>query len=237
MPAVDGDLRRMPTNPAIRPARLALDAPGRIAYNGLSREEAIVNDIKSQIKELRLGEKIRKLRQERRLTLQELSELSGLSKPLLSQIENDQVTPPIATLLKISKGLGVGIHYFFEEEEDQQKLVLTRASQQTPSRRRSGNDAPHGYLYRSLAPGMRHKPMEPFLVEFELHEWDDSFFYRHDGYEFIYLLEGELEFHYGTEIMQLLAGDSIYYDSSEPHGYVSVGEQRATAVAVLYTRD
>jgi transcriptional regulator with XRE-family HTH domain len=196
-----------------------------------------VEDIKSKIKELRLGEKIRKLRQERRLTLQELSDLSSLSKPLLSQIENDQVTPPIATLLKISKGLKVGINYFFEEEEDQQKLVLTRASQQTATLRRTGNDAPHGYTYRSLAPGMRHKPMEPFLVEFELTAWDDRFFYRHDGFELIYLLEGELEFHYGTDVMRLNPGDSIYYDSSEPHGYVSVGETKATAVAVLYSKN
>jgi len=196
-----------------------------------------VEDIKTQIKELRLGEKIRRLRQDRRLTLQDLSELSGLSKPLLSQIENDQVTPPIATLLKISKGLKVGIHYFFEEEEDQQKVVLTRASQQAATRRRTGNDAPHGYVYRSLAPGIRHKPMEPFLVEFELTGWDDSFFYRHDGFEFIYLLEGELEFHYGADVMRLNPGDSIYYDSSEPHGYVSVGEKKATAVAVLYSKD
>ncbi|QSV46847.1 helix-turn-helix domain-containing protein [Geobacter benzoatilyticus] len=196
-----------------------------------------MEDIKSKIKELRLGEKIRKLRQERRLTLQELSDLSSLSKPLLSQIENDQVTPPIATLLKISKGLKVGINYFFEEEEDQQKLVLTRASQQTATLRRTGNDAPHGYTYRSLAPGMRHKPMEPFLVEFELTAWDDRFFYRHDGFELIYLLEGELEFHYGTDVMRLNPGDSIYYDSSEPHGYVSVGETKATAVAVLYSKN
>ncbi len=196
-----------------------------------------MEDIKSKIKELRLGEKIRKLRQEQRLTLQELSDLSGLSKPLLSQIENDQVTPPIATLLKISKGLKVGINYFFEEEEDQQKLVLTRASQQTATLRRTGNDAPHGYTYRSLAPGMRHKPMEPFLVEFELTAWDDRFFYRHDGFELIYLLEGELEFHYGTDVMRLNPGDSIYYDSSEPHGYVSVGETKATAVAVLYSKN
>ncbi|RNC72180.1 MAG: cupin domain-containing protein [Desulfuromonadales bacterium] len=196
-----------------------------------------MEDIKTQIKELRLGVKIRKLRQERRLTLQELSELSGLSKPLLSQIENDQVTPPIATLLKISKGLKVAIHYFFEEEEDQQKFVLTRASQQKATRRRTGNDAPHGYVYRSLAPGIRHKPMEPFLVEFEHREWDDSLFYRHDGFEFIYLLEGQLEFHYGSEVMSLHPGDSIYYDSTEPHGYVSVGEAKAVAVAVLYSKD
>lgn len=191
---------------------------------------------KTDVRELNLGQKIRKLRQEYRMTLQELSDLSGLSKPLLSQIENDQVIPPIATLLKISKGLKVGIHYFFEEEEDRRKFVLIRSNQAKFSQRRIGNDSPRTYLYNSLAPGMRQKSMEPFLVEFESVEWDDSLFYSHEGEEFIYLLEGELEFHYGNEVMVLNAGDSIYYNSSEPHGYVSLGENRARAVAVLFSK-
>ncbi|KAF0220500.1 MAG: hypothetical protein FD174_1154 [Geobacteraceae bacterium] len=196
-----------------------------------------MNDIKSEIRELRLGEKIRKLRQERRHTLQELSESSGLSKPLLSQIENDQVTPPLATLLKIARGLKVGIHYFFEDEGDRRKYVLIRGDEGTTSPRRSKSDVTEGYRYRPLAPGIRHKQMEPFLVEFELSEWDDGHFYRHDGEEFIYLVEGELEFHYGQEIMRLKPGDSIYYDSSEPHGYVSIGERKARAVAVLHSKE
>ena len=191
---------------------------------------------KSDVIELNIGEKIRKLRKEERLTLQDLSDLSGLSKPLLSQIENSQVIPPIATLLKIAKGLKVGIHYFFEEEEDRRKFVLLRSNTAKASRRRSGNDAPQSYLYNSLAPGLRKKSMEPFLIEFAPGEWDNSRLYSHEGEEFIYLLEGELEFHYGAEIMTLLPGDSIYYDSSEAHGYVATGKERAKAVAVLYTR-
>jgi transcriptional regulator with XRE-family HTH domain len=195
-----------------------------------------MSDYKTDVCELNIGEKIRKLRKEERLTLQDLSDLSGLSKPLLSQIENAQVIPPIATLLKIAKGLKVGIHFFFEEEEDRQKFVLLRSSSAPSSRRRSGNDAPQAYLYHSLAPGMRKKSMEPFLIEFELGMWDDSLLYSHDGEEFIYLLGGELEFHYGQEVMILKPGDSIYYDSSEAHGYVSLGDEKATAVAVLYSR-
>jgi transcriptional regulator with XRE-family HTH domain len=190
----------------------------------------------SEVRELNIGQKIRKLRKEERLTLQDLSDLSGLSKPLLSQIENDQVIPPIATLLKIAKGLKVGIHFFFEEEGDRQKFVLLRSNDQRSSRRRSGNDSPQNYLYHSLAPGMRHKSMEPFLVEFEAGNWDDSLLYRHEGEEFIYLLEGELEFHYGQETMVLKTGDSIYYDSSEAHGYISLGSEKAKAVAVLYSK-
>jgi transcriptional regulator with XRE-family HTH domain len=195
-----------------------------------------MSDHKSDVCELNIGEKIRKLRKEEHLTLQDLSDLSGLSKPLLSQIENSQVIPPIATLLKIAKGLKVGIHYFFEEEEDRQKYVLLRGSTTPSRRRRAGNDAPQTYLYHSLAPGMRKKSMEPFLVEFEPGKWDESLLYSHDGEEFIYLVQGELELHYGQEVMVLKPGDSIYYDSSEAHGYVARGEEKAKAVAVLFSR-
>jgi len=196
-----------------------------------------MNDIKTEIRELRLGVKIRKLRQERRLTLQELADLTGLSKPLLSQIENDQVTPPLATLLKIAKGLRVGIHFFFEDEGDRRKYVLTKGEQGILSQRRPKSDAPEGYRYRSLAPGIRHKQMEPFLVEFDLKEWNSSCFYKHEGEEFLYILGGELEFHYGEEIVRLSPGDSIFYDSSIPHGYVSIGDEKASAVAVLYSKE
>lgn len=200
-----------------------------------------MGDIKAQIKEFRIGEKIRKQRQQKRLTLQELSDLTTLSKPLLSQIENEQVVPPLATLLKIAKGLKVDIHFFFEDEGSRQKYVLTRGNdlkggEKVP--RPTINDATRPYAYHSLAPGMRHKHMEPFLVEFENREWDEKLFFSHDGdEEFIHVLEGELEFHYSREVVRLTAGDSIYYDSSQPHGWVSVGAGTARAVAVLYARD
>ena len=138
-----------------------------------------MTDIKDEIRDLRLGGKIRKRRQERRLTLQGLADLTGLSKPLLSQIENDQVIPPLATLLKIAKGLKVGIHFFFEDEGDRRKYVLIRGEGPL-SMRRPKSDAPQGYRYRSLAPGLRQKQIEPFLVEFELTEWNDDCFFNHE---------------------------------------------------------
>ncbi|MEJ2691182.1 MAG: helix-turn-helix transcriptional regulator, partial [Deltaproteobacteria bacterium] len=61
-----------------------------------------MENIRKEVKELQIGMKIRRLRQQRRLTLQALAEATGLSKPLLSQIENEQVIPPLATLLRIA---------------------------------------------------------------------------------------------------------------------------------------
>lgn len=197
-----------------------------------------MTDIKAQIKQFRIGEKIRGQRQQRRLTLQELSELTSLSKPLLSQIENEQVVPPLATLLKISRGLKVDIHFFFEDEGNRQNLVLTRGDDLRPDLQRQAVNAENRpYTYHSLAQGMRQKNMEPFLVEVENSTWDDKLFFRHEGEEeFLYVLEGEIDLHYGSDIHRMQAGDSVYYDSSEPHGLVSVGTQKARIVAVLYSK-
>jgi transcriptional regulator with XRE-family HTH domain len=200
-----------------------------------------MSDIKAQIRELRIGEKIKALRQQKRLTLQELSDLTSLSKPLLSQIENQQVVPPLATLLKIAKGLKVGIHFFFEDESNRQKYVLTRREdirEDESVSRPSVNDISRPYTYHSLAQGLRHKHMEPFLVEFENREWDEKLFFKHEGdEEFLYITEGELDFHYNSETIRLRTGDSIYYNSSHPHGWVAVGGEKAKAVAVLYTKE
>ncbi len=197
-----------------------------------------MTDIKAQIKEFRIGEKIRGQRQQRRLTLQELSEMTGLSKPLLSQIENEQVVPPLATLLKIARGLKVDIHFFFEDEGNRQKLVLTRGESLRPSLQRLAVNAENRpYTYHSLAQGMRQKHMEPFLVEVENSTWDDKLLFHHEGEEeFLYVLEGEIDLHYNNDVYRLQPGDSAYYDSSQPHGLVSVGTDKARIVAVLYSK-
>lgn len=200
-----------------------------------------MGDIKAQIKGFRIGGKIRALRQKKRLTLQELSNLTTLSKPLLSQIENEQVVPPLATLLKIAKGLNVGIHFFFEDEGNRQNYVLTKREdvrEVDSAPRPVVNDVSRPYLYHSLAQGLRHKHMEPFLVEFERQDWDDKLFFKHEGdEEFLYVTEGELDLHYDDEIIHLRLGDSIYYDSGRPHGMVAAGKGKARAVAVLYAKE
>lgn len=200
-----------------------------------------MSDIKAQIREFRIGEKIKGLRQHKRLTLQELSGLTTLSKPLLSQIENDQVIPPLATLLKIARGLKVDIHFFFEDAGNRQNYVLTRREDVREDERvprQTSNDTRRPYTYHSLAPGLRHKHMEPFLVEFDNLEWDNTLFFKHDGdEEFIYITDGELDFHYNSDVIRMRTGDSIYYDSGQPHGWVAVGEGKARAVAVMYTKE
>ncbi|PLX97179.1 MAG: Cro/Cl family transcriptional regulator [Desulfuromonas sp.] len=196
-----------------------------------------MENIREEVKELQIGLKVRRLRQDRRMTLQDLAEATGLSKPLLSQVENEQVIPPLATLLRISKALKVELHSFFQEEGSTAKCILVRAGQSRKLSRRLNRDETPPYTYHSLAFGKKHRNLEPFLIEFEARTWQDDLMVSHSGEEFVFLLEGELAFHYGDEVMHLTPGDSVYYDSNEPHGYLVRSAVRPRAVAVVYSRE
>lgn len=197
-----------------------------------------MDNIREEVKELQIGMKIRNLRQERRMTLQDLADKTSLSKPLLSQIENNQVIPPLATLLRIAKAFSVNLNCFFEDERDDNKCILIRAGEQHGRQLRADHDhSGQSYTYNSRAYGKTHHHMEPFDVEFFARQWSDELLVRHDGEEFLYLLEGQLEFHHGDQVLILNPGDSVYYDSTEPHGYCVRGETQPRAIAVLYSKN
>lgn len=196
-----------------------------------------MDEFRAEVRELQIGPQIRKLRQDRRLTLQDLSEETELSKPLLSQIENEQVIPPLATLLRIAKALKVPLQTFFEEEDNTQKCLVVRAGDSNRLHRRPQHGGPpQPYLYHSLAYGKKHKHMEPFLVEFDPQQTTQPQAVQHTGEEFLYVLEGCIELNHGTETYVLHPGDSVYWDSNEPHSLKALGDQIAHGIAVLYTR-
>ncbi len=195
----------------------------------------VSDEIKHEIKKLHIGKKIRTLRKEAGLVLQDLSDRTGLSKPLLSQIEKEVVSPPIATLLKISKALHVNISYFFQNSEPEERIVLVRKDESKKVDSRSFGREESGYYYEALAYKKAKKSMEPFLVEFKRKRIDRLSFFSHEGEEFIYLLEGTLEFRTENQQYILHPGDSLYFDSSIPHAYRSLERKNAKALTVVYS--
>ncbi len=187
--------------------------------------------MKESLASLDLGNQLRKLRNTRSLTLQDLADLTGVSKPNLSQIENNFVTPPIATLLKIAGALGVPIGYFFQESPQERKMIVVRKED-----RYGIAKGPHithiGYQYEPLAYPKIDKCMEPFIVVMEERQASDIAFNNHRGEEFLYVLAGSLEFCYGDDSVILEEGDSLYFDSIIPHGYRGIGGSAKTLVVI-----
>jgi transcriptional regulator with XRE-family HTH domain len=194
------------------------------------------DDISLEVKALKIGSKVRELRQKKHYTLQDVAAKTGLSKPFLSQIENHHVVPPVATLLKLARAFDVGLAYFFQDEVGIDRIAITRRDERVRVERR-----PHqrkgevNYIYEALDTKKSNKHMEPFLVEFPVQDTSEMIFMNHEGEEFLHVLEGTLEFRSIDRVEVLGPGDSIYFESELSHSFRCLGEKPARALVVVWS--
>lgn len=175
--------------------------------------------------------RLKSLRQSKDMTLDELSQLSGVSIATISKIENQQQKPGFETLLKISRALHINFIHMLEPEAmpppKTARRVVTRAA-----------DAPvyeSGiYGYTAHATELMQKAMVPLVIRVKTtaipppEEWS-----VHDGEEVAYVLEGEITLHmehYAPTVLR--KGDSCYFDSTMRHAYVRRNEGEAIILSV-----
>jgi mannose-6-phosphate isomerase-like protein (cupin superfamily) len=187
--------------------------------------------------ELKVGEKIKLLRERKKLQLSDLAERSGFSSAVLSQIENHMISPPLGTIIKIAKALDVEPGYFFKEKPKSPYVIVRKDERKTVSRVASKEGMSYGYSYESLGADKKDRMMEPFIVTLDPGPIKHVKQSTHDGEEFIFVLEGEMEVTLGDHSDVLVPGDSIYYDSKIPHRVTAHGEKPTKILAVLYTAE
>lgn len=190
-----------------------------------------------------VGEKIRIQRELLNLTLDELAEASHCSKELLVQLEAGALVPSLTPLLNIARALGVRLGTFLDDALASGPVVtraMDRDSEDKRIVRFSGSTATSNPTqsasaldFTPLASDKSDRHMEPFLIDVRdiQAEVTPS---SHEGEEFLYVLTGTLEVLYGTETVQLQAGDSIYYDSIVPHHVHAAPGCEAKILAVVY---
>ena len=176
----------------------------------------------------KIADRIRKLRRDAGLTLTEAAEKADLNKATLSKIETGQISPPIATLMRIAKILGVSITDFFVDDEPQPVYVLTRKNQGSLVRQEGSK---FGYSYEALALEKLGKTAEPFLLTIEPTDPPGEF--HHLGQELIYMLSGRMEFTIDDERLVLRPGDSLYFDSKHVHKTRILGKRPARFICVF----
>lgn len=167
-----------------------------------------------------VGANIRKWRQKKGSSLAEAAERAGLTKSTLSKIENGLISPPISTVLRIGDALQVPLAEFFSESNDRPNYVLTRKGQ---GERITRDGSQFGYAYEALALAMPGKTMEPFLLTMKPTDPPGTF--QHGGEEFVYMLEGRMEFTIETDTMVLEPGDSLYFNPRLPHTARALGSK------------
>lgn len=183
-----------------------------------------------------VGEKIKSLRENKSMSLEELARLSGVGVGQLERIENHVDLPSLAPLIKIARVLGVNLGTLIDEP-DENGPVICRHGEESEGISFSNNAilSRKHMEYHSLSRSKAGRHMEPFFID--VHPTDDNEFVlsTHEGEEFILVMEGQVEISYGKHTYLLEAGDSIYYDSLVPHHVHGYRGQAARILAVIHT--
>ena len=194
-------------------------------------------DKNTAVEGLKIGRAVKDFRHKKQITLQDLAARTGIPKSVLAEIENGDVVPPVATLLKLAKAFNVGMASFFEEEATGMKISVTRSGERTRIKRRPHHhEGEVDYIYESLETHKADKHMEPLLVEFQPLDTGVMVFTNHEGEEFIFVLEGRLEFRTDDRVEILEPGDTIYFESDINHSWRSLDEKPARAIAVVWSK-
>jgi transcriptional regulator with XRE-family HTH domain len=196
----------------------------------LKNTESSEETIRRVLSNYDIGPKLRRLRLRKKIALVDLGKHTGLSASMLSQLENGKLIPTLPTLARIAMVFEVGLEHFFGKSS-QHAFSIVRATERLRFPEATDSPAP-GYFFEVLAFGSMEKTLSAYLVEFPKHDPKQAQEHFHDGSEFLFVLEGSVAIHYQAEEHVLGAGDSVYFDCSEPHSYSGLSESPARAVIV-----
>ena len=184
-----------------------------------------------------VGSKIKGIRESKNLTIEEIAESSGLSVEQITSIENDQNLPSLGPLIKIARALGVRLGTFMDDNDALGPVVCRAADRERNSSISFSNgaaDARKHMEYHPLAQQKAGRHMEPFVIDINPEENPDFKLSAHEGEEFIFVMNGEVEIEYGKEKYLLKEGDSIFYDSIVKHHVHGAPGKSAKILAVVY---
>ena len=182
------------------------------------------------ISEKRIGERIKRLRLKKSMGLVELGKHTGLSASFLSQLETGRVVPTLRNLARIAMVFSKDLSYFFETEPHAVFRIHRRKDRVRMPQ--TGVDNPT-YFFESLGYLVPDRYLDPYFAEFQpLTREMIPKAHMHPGFEFLYVLEGDLEFHHGDQVCTLGTGDAVYFDASTPHSYQCAGKKPAGAIIV-----
>jgi transcriptional regulator with XRE-family HTH domain len=178
-----------------------------------------------------IGERIRRIRQEKGLSLEELSRLTGFEVDFLASMEKNEAQPQLGTVIKLSKALDSAFGRLISGVGDQLYSITRKDERRTVSRSTSQTGNKQVYVYKSLAPDVKGRHMEALLVQ--LSEAPEKEISIHEGEEFIFVLDGVVVLEIGDDAYELEPGDTAYYLSTTPH-HISAKSGKATIIAVMY---
>ncbi len=175
-----------------------------------------------------IGRRLKSLRTAKKLTLEQLSRMAGVSKAMLSQIEQDKVNPTVAVMLKISGALQMAIGDLVETPVSQNVFRVISASDDKYTFR-----SDDGCSIRTLSPMSLEKNIEFYRITLESGGRIDSEPHYPGTEEFLYVAGGRVTVSSGEETVRLGRGDACHYRSDRPHSIANAGKSRVEAYMIV----
>ena len=181
----------------------------------------------------KIGQRIKRFRENQEITRQELADRTGLDPAFLTAVEDESMYPSLGPLLKISRALGVRLGTFLDDQVSQDPLVV-RVTERKEELTMHTECADPAMTFHSLGRGKSDRHMEPFYIDIAPGCSEEVKLSSHEGEEFIVCVKGRVSVVYGQERTVLEPGDSAYYNSVVPHEVSNADAEPAAIYAVLY---
>jgi len=180
---------------------------------------------------LLLGDKIKSKRSQKNITLEELAALAGVSKGLISQIENNRTVPSLPVLFSLIHSLDEDLKTFFEDMHDHMsngKVLIIRKGEE----KEFAKEPMKGFLYkRILTKSITSQAVDLVLLELKKGARRRQMI-QTDAFELKYLLKGKIEYQVQEEKFVLNAGDSMFFDGRAEHRLRNIGTVNALILAI-----
>ncbi len=180
--------------------------------------------------EVNVGRRLQELRVSQGYSIRSLAEISGLNFNTLSLIENEKTSPNVNTLQQLATALQVPITAFFETTHIPKEVVYQK------KQNRPMTHFPHGQL-EDLGDGLALGEATPLLLTANAGTSSGPGTIVHSGQEFIYCLDGSLEYTVGREQYLLEAGDSLIFQAYIPHRWENKGQATAHCILIVCPSD
>jgi len=172
------------------------------------------------------GAKVCKLREAHNWSVEELAKTTGQTPEFIDQVESDKISPSVSFLLMLAKALNVNPGTFLSKSE--KEIIQNQRSRAFIKRTRN-------YSYQTLTPHAESDHLRAFMITIESRQIHKPVEYKHEGEEFIYVMEGELEVKLGGKSHHLKPDESIHFNSDVPHKLKSLSNEDTRCLVILYT--
>ncbi len=172
------------------------------------------------------GDKIKSMRKARNWSVEKLAASTGQTPEFIHQVENDEIAPPVSFLVRLAGAIGIDPGTFLKSDE--KARILNRRTDAYVKRTKN-------YSYQTLTSGSENDHLRAFMVTIKPHHAHKPVAYKHEGEEFIFVMDGKLEFTLGSKVYVLTKGESIHFNSDIPHKLKSLSSDKTQCLVMLNT--